>query len=321
MSICACEALNLQDEFDLVIAGSGIAGLSAAITAARLGRSTLVLSGDTLGGQLVSIDTIDGFPGFPDGAAGHDLCPMIQEQAAASGAEFMMTGLDRLDPQDGKWRIGTSEGHLAARAVILATGSTLKKLDVPGEARLLGKGVSQCASCDGPLHRDRSVAVVGGGDSAMQEALTLAEFAAKVVILHRGSALDGQKFYRERVSAHPKIEVRCCSAVTEILGDSKVTGLRAHNSQTGAGFELATAAVFAYVGLRPNSAFVRERIRLDSAERIPTDGAMRTQLIGICVAGNVRSRSPYRATSAAGDGATAAIAVDRYLRDGAWRED
>ena len=151
----------------MVIAGGGIAGMSAAITSARLGRRTLALTGDVLGGQLLSIDKVEGFPGFPDGIAGYDLCPMMQEQAVASGAEIMMNSLQGLHVQDAEWRVTTDAGDIAARGLILATGSTLKKLDVPGEERLTGKGVSQCASCDAPLLRNRTVAAIGGGDSAM----------------------------------------------------------------------------------------------------------------------------------------------------------
>jgi len=310
----------LEKVFDVVIAGGGIAGMTAGVTSARLGRRTLVVTGDVLGGQLVSIEKIEGFPGFPDGVPGYDLCPMMQEQAVASGAEFMTNSLERIDSHDGTWRITTEEGDILARAVILATGSRLKKLNVPGEERLTGKGVSHCASCDAPLLRDRAVAVVGGGDSAMQEALTLAEFASKVIILHRGEALRGQACYRDRVTAHQKIDIRFSTAVNEILGEATVTGLRTHNSGNGVRSDLEVAAIFAYVGLQPNTAFLEDRISLDSAGRIPTDGWMRTQLIGVCAAGNVRCQSPYRAVSAAGDGASAAVAIDRYLADGSWRE-
>jgi thioredoxin reductase (NADPH) len=312
--------MNLEKEFDVAIAGGGIAGMTAGLTCARLGRRTVVLTGDVLGGQLVSIEKIEGFPGFPDGVPGYDLCPMMQEQAVASGAEVMMNGLERIDSQDGNWRVTTVEGDILARAVILATGSTLKKLDVPGEERLTGKGVSHCASCDAPLLRDRIVAVVGGGDSAMQEALTLAEFAAKVIILHRGEALTGQACYRDRVSAHQKIDIRFNTVVNEIFGEAAVTGLRTHNASIGVRSDLEVAAVFAYVGLQPNTAFLQDRINLDPAGGIPTDRRMRTRLIGVCAAGNVRCQSPYRAVSAAGDGASAAVAIDRYLADGSWRE-
>jgi thioredoxin reductase (NADPH) len=312
--------MTLAREFDVLIAGGGIAGLTAAVTAARLGRKTLVLTGDVPGGQLMSIEKIDGYPGFPEGVPGYDLCPMLQDQAAAAGAEFMMTGLERLDAQDGQWRVTTGEGDILARAVIVTTGSSLKKLDVPGEERLAGNGVSQCASCDAPLFRDRIVAVVGGGDSAMQEALTLAAFAAKVIVLHRGDALIGQACYRDCVGAHPKIDIRFNTAVTEILGVAKVTGLRTRQSRDGAVADLEVAAIFAYIGLQPNTAVLQDCLRLDRAGKIPTDGWMRSELFGVCAAGTVRSHSPCRAVSAGGDGASAAVAVDRYLSDGSWRD-
>jgi thioredoxin reductase (NADPH) len=308
----------LEKEFDVVIAGGGIAGMSAAITSARLGRRTLALTGDVLGGQLLSIDKVEGFPGFPDGVAGYDLCPMMQEQAVASGAEIMMNSLQGLHLQDAEWRVTTDAGDIAARGIIIAAGSRLKKLDVPGERRLTGKGVSECASCDAPLLRNRVVAVVGGGDSAMQEALTLAAFASKVIMVQRAGALTGQACYRDRVSAQQNIEIRFNTAVTEILGESTVTGLRTRSAASGASCDLEVAAVFAYVGLQPSTDFVKNRIRLDPTGRIPTDGCMRTELPGICAAGTVRSHSPHRAASAAGDGASAAVALDRYLADGAW---
>ena len=301
----------------MVIAGGGIAGMSAAITSARLGRRTLALTGDVLGGQLLSIDKVEGFPGFPDGIAGYDLCPMMQEQAVASGAEIMMNSLQGLHVQDAEWRVTTDAGDIAARGLILATGSTLKKLDVPGEERLTGKGVSQCASCDAPLLRNRTVAAIGGGDSAMQEALTLAAFASKVIIVQRAGALTGQACYRDRVNAQQNIEIRFNTVVTAILGESTVTGLRTH-SASGGNCDLEVAAVFAYVGLQPNTEFVKNKVTLDPSGRIPTEGFMRTKLPGICAAGTVRSRSPHRAVSAAGDGASAAVTLDRYLADGAW---
>jgi thioredoxin reductase (NADPH) len=310
----------LATECDVAIAGGGIAGLTAAVTAVRLGRKTLVLTGDVPGGQLMSIEKIEGYPGFPEGVPGYDLCPMLQDQAAAAGAEFMMTGLERIDAQDGRWRVTTGEGDILARAVIVATGASLKKLDVPGEERLTGDGVSHCASCDAPLLRDRIVAVVGGGDSAMQEALTLAAFASQVIILHRGEALTGQASYRDRVTAHPKIDIRFDTAVTEILGEAKVTGLHTRQSRDGAVTDLEVAAIFAYVGLQPNTAVLRDRLSLDRAGRIPTDGWMRSELAGVCAAGTVRSHSPCRAVSAAGDGASAAVTIDRYLMDGSWRD-
>lgn len=308
----------MEKEFDVVIAGGGIAGMTAGVTSARLGRSTLILTGDIIGGQLMSIEKIEGFPGFPEGVPGYDLCPMTQDQAVAAGAEFMMSSLERIGSHDAKWRVTTGEGDILARAVILATGSTLKKLDVPGEERLHGRGVSHCASCDAPLLRNRIVAVVGGGDSAMQEALTLAEFASKVILLQGGEALTGQASYRDRVTAHPNIEIRLGTTVNEILGDATVTGLRTRDAPNGGVADLEAAAVFAYVGLQPNTAFLQGWMKLDPAGQIPTDDCMRSDMAGICAAGNIRRQSPHRAVSAAGDGASAAIAIDRYLTDGSW---
>jgi thioredoxin reductase (NADPH) len=309
----------MDQNYDIVIAGGGLAGLTAAVTAARLGRKTLVLTGDIIGGQLLSIEKIEGFPGFPDGVPGYDLAPMTQEEAANAGAEFAAAELMNLAPDTGGWRLTTGEGEVAARAVVLATGSSLRALDVPGEARLRGQGVSHCASCDAPLLRQKVAAVVGGGDSAMQEALTLAAHVAQVVILTHSAALDGQTSFRERVTQHPKITVRPNVEVQEILGDAKVTGVRMRDMSGGAVSDLAAEAVFVYTGLQPNTAFLDGRIKLGSGGGIPTDEWMHTELIGVCAAGTVRAGSACRAASSAGDGAAAAIAVDRYLTGGLWR--
>jgi thioredoxin reductase (NADPH) len=309
-----------ERQFDVAVVGAGIAGLTAGLTAARLGRKTLVLTGDVLGGQLLSIEKVDGYPGFPDGVPGYDLCPMAQEQAADAGAEFAATAVERLEAAGDGWRLATGEGDFSARAVVLATGCSLQALGAPGEERLRGKGVSHCATCDAPLLRNRIVAVVGGGDSGLQEALTLAEHASRVVILERGGALTGQAAYRDRVGDHPRIEIRCNTIVEDILGADKVTALRIRDMTNGATSDLETAAVFVYIGLTPNTALLQGRLVLDPAGAIPTDGWMRTGLTGVFAAGTVRSGSPRRAASAAGDGAAAAIAADRYLADGPWRD-
>ncbi|MGP0092546.1 MAG: NAD(P)/FAD-dependent oxidoreductase [Xanthobacteraceae bacterium] len=309
----------MSDEFDLVVVGSGIAGLTAALTGARLGLKTLVLTGDVLGGQLVSINHIDGFPGFADGVAGYDLCPIAQEQAVTAGAEFASATLDRIAPRPGGWRLAAGIGQeYLARGVILATGASLKPLGVPGEERLRGKGVSHCANCDAPLLRGKNVAVIGGGDSAAQEALTLAESVAKVFLLHRGRVLSAQAAYCERVMQQPKIEARFNQIVEEVLGDSDVTGLCVRDQTTGATATLEVAAVFIYVGLNPNTAFLGGLFALDDTGGIPTDISTRTALTGICAAGAVRSGWPGRAAASAGEGATAAIAIERYLRQDDW---
>src|SRR4029079_14428979 len=179
-------------EYDVVIAGGGVAGLTAALASPRAGRKTHVLTGQALGGQLISIERIDGYPGFPDGVAGYDLGPIIQEQAAGAGAEFAVSEATALIADGERWRVTTDQGDILSRAVVIATGTTLKTLGIPGEEELRGKGVSHCASCDAPLLRGRTVGVVGGGDSALQEALTLAQHVARVIVFHRGSAFSAQ---------------------------------------------------------------------------------------------------------------------------------
>jgi len=305
-----------NNDYDVVIAGGGIAGLTAGLHAARAGRKTRVLTGPALGGHLLSIEHIDGYPGFPDGVPGYDLCPMVQEQAAGAGAEFAAAAVTGLDAQHGRWRVTTSEGDLMAGAVVAATGTALKALGIPGEERLRGKGVSHCASCDAPLMRGRVVAVVGGGDSAMQEALTLAQHVARVIVLHRGTALSAQAAYCRRVDDNPKIEIRFGTIVEEVLGDGGLTGVRTRTLGDGTPAEIELAGLFVYIGLVPATAWLAQTIELDPSGRIPTDSAMRTRLPGLFAAGTVRAASAGRAAAAAGDGATAAISADLYLRDG-----
>lgn len=308
----------MADAYEIVVAGAGIAGLSAGLTAARLGRSVLVLTGGVPGGLLLGIDRIDGVPGFPDGVAGYELCPAAQEQAAAAGASFSMAQLERLEGAEDAWTIGTGEGEKTARAVVLAMGASFEVLGVPGEERLQGHGISTCASCDAPLLRGETAAVVGGGDSALQEALTLAEALERVLILHRGEQLDGQKNYSRLVLEHPRIEVRYGSVVEEMLGEETLTGLRVRDLAGGALETLEVAAVFPFVGLRPNTERLEGTVPLDREGRVLTDGALRTSLPGVLAAGIARSGAVGRAAAAAGEGAAAAIAAEAYLAGGAW---
>ena len=306
---------EVADDFDVAIAGGGIGALTAAVHAARMGRSTLVLGGRAPGGLLLSIERIDGVPGFPEGVAGYELCPMLQEQAADDGAEVRMAELEGLEPADQGWRLATSDGDVRAQAVIVATGARLRTLGVEGEERLRGRGVSHCASCDAPLMRDRTVGVVGGGDSALQEALTLAEAVGEVIVLHRGDALSAQAAYREPALAHPKIDVRYGTVVEEILGEDAVSGVRIRAVDSGDVQELELGGVFVYVGLAPNSEYLRDRLDLDEDGRIPTDAALQTQLPGVFAAGIVRRGSLGQAAISAGEGAAAAKAAHRYLDD------
>jgi thioredoxin reductase (NADPH) len=305
-------------EYDVVIAGGGVAGLTAGLTSARAGRKTRVLTGSALGGHLLSIERIDGYPGFPDGVPGYDLCPIIQEQAVAAGAEFAATEATALHADEGTWRLTTGTGELRARVVVIATGTTLKTLGIPGEERLRGKGVSHCASCDAPLLRGRVVGVVGGGDSALQEALTLAQHVSRVIILHRGSAFSAQAAYRERVRENSKIEVRFGAIVEEVLGNGGLTGVRTRTVSDGKVEDLELAGLFIYVGLAPAATWAKNVVALDASGRIRVDDTMRSSVAGLFAAGTVRSGSPGRAASAAGDGATAAVSADQYVRDGVW---
>ena len=301
--------------FDIVVVGGGIAGLTAALFAARRGRSTLVVVPLLIGGQLATISHVEDFPGFPEGVAGFDLGPMIQEQAAAAGAEFRMADVSRIESHDAGWRLATTEGAVAARAVIIATGSTIRALNVPGEDRLAGIGVSHCASCDGPLLKGKSVIVVGAGDSGMQEALTLADYAQSVIVIDRSPRVTAQASYERRVRAQPNIAVRLGTTVVEILGDLAVTGVRIAAGSSENEEQLSADAVFVYAGFVPNSAWLAGVVPLNSSGHIPIDRWMQTERPGLFAAGDVRADSACQAVSAAGDGATAAIAADRMLRE------
>jgi thioredoxin reductase (NADPH) len=298
----------LADDYDVVIAGGGIAALSGGLFSARLGLSTLVLAGAAPGGLLLSIEQIEGVPAFPDGVPGYELCPIAQEQAEAAGAELSPDELESLESDNGGWHVN---GHISAKAVILATGGRLRELGVPGEERLRGSGVSHCASCDAPLLREKVAGVIGGGDSACQEALTLAGSLSQVLILCREDALNAQETYRARVAGHPKIQVRHGVVVEEILGDSKVTGVRMTDGE-----EIGLDAVFVYVGLAPNSEPVANLLSLDADGHVPTDPSLRTELPGLFAAGIVRAGAAGQAAGSAGDGAAAAKAASRHLANG-----
>jgi thioredoxin reductase (NADPH) len=303
--------------YDILVVGGGLAALTAGLFAARAGRSTLVLEPAVPGGHLVNIQRIEDFPGFPDGVSGFELGPNTQMQAMNHGAEFAMAEVQALareaDAPSGDWLVTTTDGDYRAGAVIVASGSHARALDVPGEERLAGRGISHCASCDGPLYRGQTVGVAGGGDSALQEALTLAEHVGKVQIFHRGEAFAAQHTYQQRVLDERKIEVCWRTEVREILGEAEVTGVRVQDLITGAERSVELGGLFVYVGLVPNSGFLAGLLKLDQDGKIPTDIWMRTELPGLFAAGDVRCDSASQAITAAGDGATAAIAADRYL--------
>jgi thioredoxin reductase (NADPH) len=302
-------------DFDLVVIGAGVAGLTAAMHAARYGLSVAVVERLGVGGQIAAAERIENFPGFPQGLSGAELGPLLHEQAETAGAEFILDTVDGI-AIDGEWRVvkGASE-TIKARAAIVAAGSALRSLGVPGEEAFLGRGVSHCASCDGHFFSGRDVCVVGGGDSALDEALMLTEHASRVVIIHRGATFDAQRVLVDRAAANSKIEMVSSTAVEEIVGTDNVSGVRLRDLVAGTTHERAVKGVFIYVGLEPNSAFLRGIVALDPAGHIETDIMMRTSVPGIFAAGDIRRHSVAQLAAVAGDGATAAIAASGYLKE------
>jgi thioredoxin reductase (NADPH) len=302
-------------DFELVIIGAGVAGLTAASFAGRYGLEVVVVEQLGAGGQIANAERIENFPGFPQGIAGHELGPLLHEQAEAAGAAFVLDQVERLET-DGDHRIVRGAGEsLRARAVIIAAGSRLRPLPVPGAERLLGKGVSHCASCDGAFFATQEVCVVGGGDSALDEALILATHASRVTVLHRSRSLAAQRALVDRANACGKIEIIPEAMVEEILGADAVSGVRWRDLATGAVQTKPARGVFVYVGLEPNTAFLRDVVALDAAGHIETDAMMQTSLRGVFAAGDIRKNSVAQLAAAAGDGATAAISAFRYLRN------
>jgi thioredoxin reductase (NADPH) len=301
--------------YDVIVVGCGLAGLTAGLFSARHGLSTLVLEANIPGGHLISIEKIEDFPGFPDGIAGYDLCPTVQRQAADQGAEFQRADVLRLEAQESFWFVATEEERYHAKAVIIATGSKLKNLDVPGEEKLMGRGVSHCASCDGPLYDGQVVGVVGGGDSALQEALALTNYAQRVLIFHREDTFSAQETYRQRVLTNEKILPRYRTTVEEILGDDRVAGVRARDLASGESSKVDLAGLFVYAGLQPNTTLLGNLVKLSDSGHVPTDSWMKTARDGLYAAGDIRQDSAAQAISSAGDGATAAIAAYRYIKE------
>jgi len=304
-----------MSEYDVIVVGSGLAGLTAGLFTARRGLSTLILESNIPGGHLISIEKIEDFPGFTDGVAGYELCPNVQRQAADQGAEFQRAEVKSLEATGPFWSILTDEERHLAKVVIVASGSTIKELGVPGEERLKGLGVSHCASCDGPLYDGKIVGVVGGGDSAIQEALTLSNFAQSVLIFNREESFSGQYSYLQRALSDSKIEPRYRTVVEEILGEDAVTGVRLRDLATDEISQVHLAGVFVYAGLKPNTAFLKNVLKLSETGHVPTDLWMKTECDGLYAAGDIRQDSAAQAITSAGDGATAAIAAYRYIKE------
>lgn len=303
---------------EIVVIGGGLAGSTAGLFAARLGRDTVVLNSGLPGGQLLNVGTIEDYPGFPSGVAGFDLCPSVQDQALAAGAAFEMVEAIGVDRDGDSWTVRTSGDPIPAEAVIVATGSRQRQLGLPGEAELTGRGISHCASCDGPLYAGQTVGVVGGGDSALQEALELTEFVEHVVLFHRGDALSGQESYRARLADSGKIEVRLNSVVESIDGDGALSSVTVRDTARGSLDQVRVTGLFVYVGSEPNSTFLPDGVARDHHGRIVTDARMRTTEPGVLAAGDIRADSAAQAVAVAGDGATAAVTAHRFLAGERW---
>lgn len=302
-----------DNTYDVIIIGGGAAGLTAGLYASRAGLKTLLLERMMPGGQIINAELIENFPGFPDGISGAEIGPLMQAQASKYGMEIQMGEVDGLTRANGGWRASAYGSDYDSKAIILAGGSTLRKLGVPGEEELYGAGVSYCATCDGGFFRDEVVGVVGGGDSALDEALVLTEYASKVMLFHRGDAFSGQRVYQDRVLAHDKIEVRLNATVDAIIGEGQVEGVGITDVTSGETSRVDLSGVFIYVGLEPNTSYLDDLLPLDGGGHIPTDIWMRTPVEGIFAAGDIRQNSAAQLVTSAGDGATAAIAAQRYL--------
>ena len=302
-------------DYEIAVAGGGPAGLTAALFAARHGQSTVLFDPLGSGGAILNTERVEDFPGFPEGVPGYELGPRMQEQVVEAGGTLAMSEVRRIEPRGGDWIVVTDAGDVSASAVILATGSRPRQLGVPREEAFEGRGLSTCASCDGPLYRGRLVAVCGDGDAALIETLELVRHDVRVVLIHPEEALAGQEAYGRRVRESAHVEIKDRTLLEEILGDGQVDGIRVRDLVTGDSSTLSVAAVFANVGRLPNTEMLEGAVALDEHGCIPTDIWMRTERDGLFAAGDVRADAPGQAITAAGDGATAAVAAHRYLAD------
>jgi thioredoxin reductase (NADPH) len=300
---------------DVIIIGSGPAGYTAALYAARAQLKPLVFEGSvTAGGALMKTTDVENFPGFPDGVLGPDLMDAMRKQAERFGAQLMAEDVTEVDlTADPKRVIAEGDVYLA-RTVIIATGSRYRELDVPGEKLLSGHGVSWCATCDGFFFRDKDIAVIGGGDSAMEEATFLTRFARSVTVVHRRDALRASKIMQERAFANPKISFRWNSEVAEVLGDGKVSGLRLRDTVTGEESTLKVDGLFVAIGHEPRSELFTAQLATDAGGYLLVEQpTTRTAIPGVFACGDVVDHTYRQAVTAAGTGCAAALDAERYL--------
>lgn len=297
---------------DLIVIGGGAAGLAAAQYGARAGLDVLVLEQMASGGQALVIATLENYPGVSDPLSGFDFSQRMEQQAVRFGAEIVNAAVSAIRREGERFTVETDRGPLAALAVVLATGATHRHLGIPGEQELAGRGVSYCATCDGPFFKGKRMLVVGGGDAACDEAMYLANLASSVLLVHRRGQFRAQKALADRVLRNPKIEVRFTTEVRRILGDAKVSGARLEDTAGGREYDEAVDAVFVFVGSIPQTAAVPD-VRLDEAGYVLTDQRMETSIPGLFAAGDVRSTPFRQLVVAAGEGAVAAHAAGQHV--------
>ncbi len=300
---------------ELVIVGSGPAGLTAAVYAARANLHPVVIEGIAAGGQLMLTTDVENYPGFPDGVLGPELMSKFREQAARFGAEFVTADVDRFDLSASPFGIWVGDTEYRAQAVVVSTGASARMLGLESERRLLGQGVSTCATCDGFFYREKPIAVVGGGDSAIEEALFLTKFATRVTVLHRRDELRASKIMQERAFANPKIEFRWNSVVEDVVGNGNVDALKLRDTVTGEVSELEVDGLFVAIGHDPNTKLFEGQLDMDANGYLvlPFAGSTRTSVEGVFAAGDVADHVFRQAITAAGTGCMAAIEAERWL--------
>jgi len=302
----------VEDVRELIIIGGGPAGLTAAIYAARGGLKPLMFEGYGAGGQLMITTDVENYPGFPEGIMGPDLMQRFREQAVRFGADIETVDVSRVDLSEPPFRVWTDDGEYRAKAIIVSTGASARWLGLESEMRLRGYGVSSCATCDGFFFRDKEMIVVGGGDSAMEEALFLARLAAKVTIVHRRDHFRASAIMAERALAHPNVRVRWNAEVEEVLGEAAVEAVRLRDTVTGETEVIPAAAMFVAIGHDPTTGLFRGQLELDEAGYIVTDGTS-TSVEGVFACGDVQDTVYRQAITAAGSGCMAAIDAERWL--------
>ena len=304
-----------NQKYDVVIIGGGPAGLTAGLFTSRARLSSLLIERGMVGGQIVNAEQIDNYPGFPEGISGCELGELLHRQATKYGLKTITAEATGIELQDNQKVVKTTEGNFIGRALIIASGSDRVKLGVPGEKEFTGRGVSYCATCDACFFKGQTVAVVGGGNAAINEALQLSKFASRVIMIHRRQELRATRINQERAFAEPKIEFLWNTVVDEIEGEDVVRRLRLRNRQTGKESVLDLSGVFVAVGFKPNTDYLKGILPLDATGAIITDNKMETEIPGIFAAGDIRSNSGRQAIAAAGDGAIAAIYAERFIAE------